>query len=283
MLTALKIEEYPRRGIAGLLSLLRHNRIRVEHLYCDSVAVRSVVYEHRRSRISWASIDRFVQAQRDSLLCPEGLELPPESGYRRFVSRELNRRMCENAALHLLRGAAPARVRTVLIDAEGEHLSLCPYLADETDSLLAVTRSPQLYLEEADRILEESGAVVRVSTGDADLSDADLIIAPAALREDIRCASDAVILSGEPPRARQNAPVIYDYTFDLPDKYRSLKPPYLDEMYFAEALYTLGGIHELGSSVFRRCYDGRILHTRASLLELLQTRLHSREKLTAKS
>ena len=283
MLTALNIEEYRRRGVGGLLSLLRHNRICVEHLYCDSAAVRSIVYEHRRGRISWESVDRFSCEQRDCLLCPEGLELPEESGMRRFCSSELSRRMCENAALYLLRGIAPARVRTVLIDENGEHTALCPYLADETDSLLVVTRRPELWLEEADRILEEQGAVVRVSTGGADLFGADLIVAPAALKTELNCSCDAVILSGEPPLVKQNAPVVSGYTFDLPDKLRNVKPPYLDDMYFAEALYTLGGVHELGSSVFRRCYDGRILHTRVSLLELLRARLQNREKMTVKS
>lgn len=283
MITALQIEDHTRRGIGGLLTLLRRNRIRVEHRYCDSVSVRSIVYERRRGKISWSSIDRFVSLQRDRLLCPEGLCLPDEGGYRRFEGRELSRRMCENAALYLLRRAQPAPVRTVLIDEEGERTELCRYLTQETDSLLVITRSPQLCLREADRILEECGAVVRVASPDADIADADLVIAPAALRQDIRCAGDAVILSGEPPRVRQNAPVIYDYTFDLPDKFRSVKPPYLDDMYFAEALYSLAGAHELGSSVFRRCYDGRVLHTRVSLLEQLRLRLENRENLAAKS
>lgn len=282
MLTALNIEDYTRRGLWGILSLIRHNRIRVEHLYCDNAAVKSIVYEHRRGRISWSSIDRFVRSNRGRLLCAPAITLPAESGYRRYRDRELSRRMCENAALYLLGELQGARARVALIDDSGESAPLCAYLVAETDSLSVITRCPRLYLDEADRILDERGAVIRVSTS-ADLSEVDLIIAPGALREDIRCADDAIILSGEQPLVRQNAPVIYDYIFDLPDKYRSIRPPYLDEMYFASALYTLGGVHELGSSVFRRCYDGRVLHTRLSLLEHLKARLSRRENSAAKS
>lgn len=281
MLIALNIEEYARTGIGRMLNLFRHNRIRVGHLYCDSAAVRSVVYEHRRGRISWETIGRFVRERRASLLCPEGLDLPEESGLRRFCGHLLNRRLCENAALYLLRAAAhasvPARVSTALIDDSGEHAALCPYLADETDCLTVVTRSPGLYLSEADRILEERGAVVHISTGDSPLAEADLILSPGALTRAFPCAPDAVILSGEPAAVTLNAPVVCGYTFDLPDKYRSIRPPYLDEMYFAEALYALGGAHELGASMFRRCYDGRILHTRVSLLEQLRVRLENRK------
>lgn len=282
MITALNIEEYGGRGLGRMLSLFRRNRIRVEHLYCDSASVRSVVYEHRRGRISWAAIDRFVGDQRSRLLCPSRLELPYDSDYRRFDDCELNRRMCENAALYLLHQQQEPRVHVVLIDDTGDRAGLCRYLTEDTDSVLVLTRRPRLYLEEADRILEERGAVVRVAA-EADLSDADLIVAPGALGRDIRCRADAVILSGEPSRVRQNAPVIDRWLFDLPAKYRAMRPGYLDEMYFASALYTLAGAHELGSAVFTRCYDGRVLHTRMSLLELLRARLRHREKLTVKS
>ena len=285
MLTALCIEEYSRKGIVGLFHLLRHNRIRVEHLYCDSVAVKSIVYEHRRGKISWTAIDRFVRTQRGQVLCTEQTALPAQSGYRRFVGSELSRRMCENAALYLLQEAGGRPVRVALVDDSGESIGLCTYLTDCTDCLLVNTRARvmRLYLHEADRMLEERGAAIRVVPGGCDLSGYDLIIAPAALQRDVRCAADAVVLSGEAPRVRQNAPVIREYLFDLPQKYRDVMPPYLDEMYFASALYSLGGVHELGSSVFRRCWDGRVLHTRASLLELLQTRLNAAEKTAAKS
>lgn len=279
MLIALNIEEYTRPGIGRLFGLLRRNRVRAEHLCCDSAVVRSIVYEHRRGQTSWATIRRFVPDGRGAILCPEGLTLADESGLWRFDSRELSRRMCENAALYLLREAAPARVRTALIDDAGEYIGLCPYLANETDSLRAVTRRPSLYLEEADRILNERGAVVRVCAPDCDLSDVDLIIAPSPLMRTLRCARDAVILSGDPPRAAQNAPVIRGYTFDLPGKYRGIMPPYLDEMYFAAALYAAGA-HELGSEVFRRCRDGGVLHTRQSLLGRLRARLDSRKMIS---
>lgn len=283
MLTALNIEEFAnRRGLRGVLSRLRRNRVRVEHLYCDSAAVRSVVYEHRRSRISWSMIDRFVGTERRRVLCPHALTLSASDGYRRFADRGLSRRMCENAALWLLHEARDQNVRVALIDRDGERADLCRWLTQDTDSLLVLTARPQFYLREADRMLEEHGAVIRVSA-DADLSDADLIIAPDALTSDVGCADDALILSGVAPNVRQRAPVIYEWIFDLADKYRAICPPYLDEMYFAAALYSLGGIHELGSEVFRRCYDGTVLHTRMSLLAQLRERLARREFLDSKS
>ena len=274
MLTALNIEEHTHRGIGRMISAFRRNRVRVEHLYCDSASVRSVVYEHRRGKISWPVIDRFVKGERARLLCPEELELPKGYGYARFNSRELSIRLCENAAIYLLSEQPSARV--ALIDSGCDRLSLCGYLVSYTDSLRVITPCVREYLEEADRILQDRGAVIRVGSSFEGLSDADVIIAPSAISRFLRCSSEAVILSGEKPEVAQNAPVIYEYRIDLPDKYRRIKPRYLDDMYFASALYSMGGAHELGSSVFCRCSDGRTLHTRASLVRELEKRLADR-------
>ena len=273
MLTALNIEDYTKKGAGRIFNILRHNRIRVEHLYCDRAAVKSVTYEQRRGKVKWAAADRFVRGERRQLLCPEGLELP--DGYRRYTSGELSRRLCENAGLWLLRQMGDRRPSIVFIDGDGERAGLCSYLVDCTDRLRVVTKNPRLYLEEADRLLSEKGAAIRISTGADSLSDADLVIAPEAIDRDLGCAEDAVVLSSEPPTVSQRAPVIHSYTIDLPQKYRSVCPTYLDEMYFASAMYSLAGAHELGSAIFTRCGGDRILHTRMSLLEALKKRLQS--------
>ena len=273
MITAFHLADHTAKGPRAVLNLFRHNRIRVEHRYCDSVAVKSIVYEHFRGHINWTSVDRFVGANRGRILCREDITLPEDRAYHRFSSDELRLRVCENAALYLLRQIAADSVRVALIDDTGECAGFCTYLIEETDRVTVVTKRPRLYLNEADRLLEEKGAVLSVSKSIHPLKNADLIIAPAPLTRDLHCAENAVILSAYPPTIAQNAPVISDYSFDLPEKFTALKPDYLDETYFACAMYSLAGAHELGSSVFRRCCDGTTIHTRQSLLELLKKRL----------
>ena len=142
--------------------------------------------------------------------------------------------------------------------------------------MTVVTDSPRVYREEADRLLEEKGAVLRISTDRGAIGDADMIIAPERLDGVLGCSDEAVIFSSEKPIHPQPSPVIYDYTFDLPEKFCSLCPDYLEPMYFASALYALAGVHELGASVFTRCCDGRVLHTRMSLIKQLKARLSVR-------
>lgn len=275
MITAFHIADNTRSGWSAMLHLFRRNRIRVEHRYCDKVAVTSVTYEQHRGRVSWQSVDRFVGSHRGQLLCREGIPLPADRGYRRFDSDELRVRLCENAALYLLNDCREP-LRVALVDDSGDHAGLCRYLAECTDMITVVTSDTSLYLDEADRLLQEKGAVISVTKGTSALRNADLIIAPASLDRDLRCADDAVILSAAEPTVGQNAPVIHDYSIDLPQKFSDLKPDFLDDMYFASALYTLAGAHELGASVFRRCTDGRTIHTRKSLSQQLKKRLQTR-------
>lgn len=275
MITAFHIADKTVRGPGAVFRCLKRNRIRVEHLYCDAAAVKSITYERCRGRVNWTTVDRFIPSKRALLLCREGTELPAERGYRRFVSDELCQRLCENAAMYLMNHIKEPNVRVALIDDSGDHTALCSYLADDTDSLCVITRKPRLYLDEAERLLEEKGAALRVSKSLSPLKTADLIIAPAQLDRDLNCAEDAVILSAAAPAVTQNAPVICEYSIDLPEKHRAVKPDYLDDLYFASAMYALAGAHELGSSIFRRCTDGTVIHTRASLLQCLKKRLHA--------
>jgi len=271
MITALDIRDYTG---SSLLRFLHHNRIRVEHLYCDSAAVKSVTYEHYRGKVGWAAIDRFVKGQRGSLLCRSDIELP--EGYKRFESSALSRRMCENAALYLLRASAIADTKVALIDRAGECFDLCEHLTEFADPVYVVTEAADLYSEYAEYLLAEKGAALRVSKSGNCLHDADLIVSPEGISFDMGCQPTAVVLSGEKPAVHQSAPVIYDYCFDLAKKYRDLKPEHLGEMYFASALYSMSRASELGSELFTRCGDGTVIHTRRSLTEFLKKRMISR-------
>ena len=269
MMTALQIEEHGR----GFFRFLRRNRIRVEHRYCDAATLKCVTYEHYRGKVSWTSVDRFVKAQRNRVLCASETILPPNSGYKRFSSYDLSRRMCENAALYLLRNLTEYPVKAVLVDQSGDRADLCEYLAAYCDPVYVMSAAMEPYTAQAEYLLHEKGAAIRLCRDKSCLKDADLIIAPDCQAESLPCPADALILTGEKPAEAQNAATIYDYYFDLPAKYRELCPAFLEEMYFASALYTMAGARELGSEIFTRCGDGVTIHSRASLVELLKKRL----------
>ena len=235
-----------------------------------------MTYEHYRGKVNWTSIDRFVKAQRNRVLCAPDMEIASNSGYKRFVSSELSRRMCENAALYLLRTIGNPQIKVVLVDDDGDHAGLCEYLAEYCDPVNVLSEATQIYAAQAEYLLNEKGAALKLCRDMGCLKDADLIIAPWRLEEALPCPSNALILTGEAPAVKQNAVAVYEYFFDLPSKFREICPDFLDEMYFASALYTMAGARELGSEVFTRCGDGVTVHTRGSLIEVLKNRLRSR-------
>ena len=265
MMTALHIEEHKR----GWLNFFRRNRIRVEHRYCDTATLKCVTYEHYRGKVSWTSIDRFVKAQRNRVLCAPELQLSAENGYMRFVSAQLSRRMCENAALYLLRTAKERVIKAVLADDSGDSAGLCEYLAEYCDPVVVMSTAAEVYAEQAEYLLSEKGASLKLCRDTRCLRDAELIIAPARITEALPVSAGALILTGEKPVAEQNAATVYEYFFELPSKYQKLCPAFLDEMYFASALYAMAGAKELGSEVFTKCGDGVTIHTRKSLEALL--------------
>ena len=78
---------------------------------------------------------------------------------------------------------------------------------------------------------------------------------------------------GRKPLAEQPSGVIFEYFFDLPRQYRDIKPAFLNDMYFASALYAMSGAYEMETELFSRCGDGEVLQTRPSLLKRLNDRL----------
>lgn len=272
MMTALHIEEHD----GGFFRFLHRNRIRVEHRYCDSAQLKCVTYEHYRGRVGWTGIDRFVKAQRNRVLCSPDLLLPQECGYKRYVSHALSRRMCENAALYLLRTVEARGIKVVLIDNSGDSVGLTENLSDFCDPVYVVTTATDIYAAQAEYLLNEKGAALRICRDSACLRDVDLIVAPEQITDTLFCPHDALILTGETPAVSQNTTAVYEYFFDLPQKYRELCPDFLTEMYFASALYAMAGVRELGAELFTRCGDGVILQTRQSLSQLFKKRLLSR-------
>lgn len=272
MMTALQIEDHKK----GWKGFWRRNRIRVEHRYCDAATLKCVSYEKYRGKVNWTAVDRFVKAQRNRVLCPPELDLPRDCGYKRFESTALSRRMCENAALYLLRTSQLHGVKAVLLDHDGDSVGLCEYFARYCDPVYVISPAVEIYAAQSDYLLSEKGASLRLCRDKECLRDADLIIAPEKLSETLPCPPDALILTSEAPAAPQNAPTVYEYFFDLPSKYRKLCPDFLDEMYFASALYAMAGARELGAEVFTQCGDGVTLHSRPSLCEVLKNRVEAR-------
>ena len=245
MLTFLTIDK-----AESLFFPIRH-KISEEVKNIGGVEVKHIKCIHRRGRIPYEKIKKLSCGQNDRLLTKEDLILPEDSGLRRFCSVELSERLCLNMAAQILKELQKNsdNLRVAVYDPEGSVADGAAVLLKFTKSLTAVTRMTGIYSAEAERIMNESGAVLKVSKGMKSLENAKLIIAPQKLKAQLPVGKDAVILTVLPPAVSQKGAVYYKYYFTLTDELKSLCPDGFDGSYVASALYTLLGRFDLGSIV----------------------------------
>lgn len=274
MITALNIVKPSRKTFfSKTVPFVRGNKIKVDHLYSDFVAIKSITYTQNRKKANWNTIDKFVKAQRNHILCNEDIPLPKELGYKRFLSFDLNARLCTNLALYLLKYISKSEDITVgIVDDNALYEEFVYSIVNFTDKVCVVTKNYGAYVSLSNRLLDEKGAVIFITKNLSRLKDCDLIVAPELIKTPIQSKDSALILTAQKPKVTMNATTVYKYCFDLPADIKSAKPEYLDDMYFASALYSLSRVYKLGSIVPRILYSDNTVHTVSSLSNILKTR-----------
>ena len=139
-----------------------------------------------------------------------------------------------------------------------------------TDNLIVVTENFPLYRDVAEGIMDESGAVLCVSSDVKSLCSCGLIISPDAVDFSFTPATGTVLLSGERPMVSVSCFVFYRYCFSLPGELAECKPRGISTELFAAGLYSLCGIYELGSLVPLVCSGDSLSHTTLSLRRYLR-------------
>lgn len=180
MLTALHVVTKEHKNILSkLFSILLRDKIVIEVRKEDRICVKCITYTKRHKNINVKKLDKVVKAQRNRILCTEKEvieELSPY-GYKAFESKQLQRQLCTNTALVLLNGANDSK-KVGLVDPNASYTDYIKYLLKFTDDLTVVTQQSDVYIDVAHRLLEETGAPIRLSKSTRSLSDCDLIIAP---------------------------------------------------------------------------------------------------------
>ena len=270
MLTSLYINNKKYKGkLKKLCGRLKGDKIKVEIRQAMDIELKCVEYINRSGKVNYKKLDKVIGAQRNRVLCPSDTELPKKLGYKRFESGDFTRRLCTNTAITLLSSLKGASISVGLLDCDASYLALPQYLLKYTDTVVVVTNEYDIYSEVAQDILCELGAPLRLSKTVRSLELCDLIIAPKGLTPDINPKPDAVVLTDKKPQKHMDCSVIYGYDITLSKELEAECPDYLDETYFAGALYTMGRKHELGAVVpqFLKCEDK--IHTISSLINLL--------------
>lgn len=266
MLTFLTVESKKHKSFLPL-----RDKVFTELKSAEGVDVRHIRYVKRKGKIRWDKIRKIAGEESSRLLTKEELVLPENCGLKRFCCYELKSRLCINMALEVLKSlkARKIKVNTAVFDPEGNIADSADVLLRHTQNLTAVTRATEIYSAQAERILNESGAVLTVSRRLKSLEDAQLVIVPCKLTVQLPLDKTAVILTVMPPSVSQRCAVYYKYYFSLSEELIKLLPMGFDAEYLASALYSLSGRFDMGSIVPQAAKGAGTAHTLVSLSKYL--------------
>lgn len=264
MLTLLSFEEKKSRGFAnfGL------GRGKVEEFYEEAggITAKKIICRIKNGKINGDRLLKKLGGEKLAV-CPREKKYLLPAGVRCFSDRKLRERLCGNFAVAVARRLTreKAEVKIGLFDPDGENSDLVAFLVECTGNLLVVTYAGEIYCECADRILEEKGAVISMSSDTADLEDCGFIIAIEPIREKIYPSGNCVIISSDKPSVPLQCQCYWEFSADIPEKYKKLCPKDMPELTFCAALYEMCGVYEIGSQVPLVCRNSSTAHTAASL------------------
>ena len=273
MITALSVKiPERRRGWRGFADKLRRDRVDVETRISRGVTLRHIIYTSYSGELRLEKTIDAVGYNRSRLLCSERLIFPRASGYRRFSSAAFSMRLCMNFALDVLsRCQNAAALRVAVYDPAACCTDSLFPLLERCSDVAVVTGCSAPYLCEAQRALEELGAVAMITKNPREIQNRDLIIAPQRVVEKLPI-EDSVLLTSQKPAENIPGTQFYRYRFRMPNGFAQMKPRELSEEYFCSALYTLGAQYELGSIIPQSVGGNRTECTAAQLAKWLDKR-----------
>lgn len=255
MLTALTvINKTEKNFFKRILAYFKGNKIKTDVNQVRGVMLRHINYINRTGKINWQEIDKYVGIQRNHLLCSEYLQLPKDMGYKRFYSEDFVKRLCTNMALYILSKVENSSdIKVCLYDVNGESADMLHNLLKICPEARVITQNAELYTQQANLILEETGISPLISCTTESLEECDFLIAPCTIAEKLPLQSKTVTLTSHSPLVEQDGVIYFRYHFKMPNKFEALKPQELTDLYFASALYTKARQHQLGSIVPMLC------------------------------
>lgn len=270
MLTSLYVEKPQSRSkVVNSLRKMRRDKISTQIKQSGGISVKCVEYVSYSGRVNYKRLDRIIGAQRNRLLCDKEILLPKNMGYKRFDDRGYKERLCTNLGIALLKTQENTSLSVGIIDKNAHYTTLPQDVLRYTDNVIVVSERFDIYKSVSEQLIEETGAVIRLSKNIGSLSECDIIIAPCGT-EGMKAVSDkTLVLTTGDICDISGGIVVYDYTVKLPQMLSALCPKGIDGTYFLGALYSYLGVFELGSFVPRLCITKNGVHTTASLKTLL--------------
>ena len=205
----------------------------------DGVDVRYIFCNPFR-RIHWKKVAAACGGETEILL-PEGIEPPSHTALKAFSETSENHAEESQAALKILKTAAPnpRRSKILLYDREGRFSELVAGLSELCNEMMVVTDHEDEYEELEDELFAYTGKPIRISKEMPD-THYGLLVAPCGFDRVVATEPGTIVFTSGEENLPLSGVVYYRYQPDLPEEWKKFCPDGISWERFGAALLAAG-------------------------------------------
>ena len=249
------------------------NPPKIEEKKVGEITLKSINYKVKNSKIPWKKISNIIRKNSKYVLCSENIKIPITYGIQRFTSNKLNRCLCENTFIAVLKNlnVKPTDFSVSLYDPRAAYADILDAILQYSAQVKAVSNNIRFYEEESARLMERYGVTVLTTDNILSLNNSDIIVAPDKIRTDLKLSKDTFVFTAEEPGINLGCTVIDGYKVNTPIEYKPLIPNYIEDEYLLSYLYSELKVYELSDLVPVYCISEGKAKTIKEISEELET------------
>ena len=231
----------------------RRKRKRNAPLTVERIAVPGAFSFYRMTvqtnsrQLPWNAIAEAAGSLRGCFLLPPGLTVPPECRVRAFVPQVLPQFLLFNFGVFVLNRRGVRKADLTVVDPQALFADRLERLLPFAATLRVLTARPACYSSTRRRLLELCGLTVCVAPLYAPLPEHGVLLSLSAAR--VPRLFDGLLFTNENRRLLRGETVVGKDVL-LPPRIEALRPPGIDRVQFASALFERCGAEELQSVRF---------------------------------
>lgn len=228
------------KGKKYLMSPWKKGEVEVDIINRCGISLMSITARSHGDKIDWKEISEYAGATKSYILCDKNLRLPQKQGVKRFHSKSLTRLMSIKGAISVLSllKTRSRKINLCFCDVCGEYKRYAPLFLPLCAQMTVMTKS-DAYSTFPDYAIGEYGACAQLCDDIADASRCNFIVSPRGKELERYRGAGAVVFTSVGYATSHRLKVVSNYSWELPPKYRLLKPIFLSDEYFSQALFSI--------------------------------------------
>lgn len=204
----------------------------------DNLNIKHVNAIKRKNKIPWKKISRTLGNYNQQILCSSDVLFPPNFKFTRYEPLNLNRILCQNAAIETLKlaKASKSKLSVTIFDPLGCYGNIVYRLLPFLHQIKVITKNIEFYARESEILMEQYGASILVCNSVSWIRPCHMLIAPDKIITPLSLPKECITFTGFRPNTSLNGSVYYNYKVKIPSKFKKIIPHGINSEYFLSAL-----------------------------------------------